>query len=310
MNLNVPVSTDFAGLGTLKAQASANAPDALKVTARQFEALFVQMMLKSMRDASSILGEERSTDYEEMFDREVSLQLTAQKGIGLADVMLRQLAPAAGSNEIDGKAAPVAATSALPQYRGPVRTGAVARIPTESREDFRPADRDDFVRRVWPHAERAAERLGTEPKALVAQAALETGWGRKQIRGHDGISSNNLFGIKADGRWSGERLAVNTLEYADGIAHRQRDNFRAYPSLADGFDDYVSFLQTNPRYGLGEQPEGRMELKADAYVEHLQAAGYATDPRYAEKIQGIMNSNRLERTIQDIKVNTGLPTSL
>ncbi|MBT8444459.1 MAG: glucosaminidase domain-containing protein, partial [Gammaproteobacteria bacterium] len=159
-------------------------------------------------------------------------------------------------------------------------------------------------------AERAAERLGTEPKALVAQAALETGWGQKQIRDPDGVSSNNLFGIKADQRWSGDRLAVSTLEYTNGIANRQMDKFRAYPSLAEGFDDYVDFLQTNPRYGLGEQLGDRGELKGADYVERLQSAGYATDPKYAEKIQSIMNSDRLEMTIRDIKTNADVPKTL
>lgn len=308
MNSDLPISTDFAGLAALRSRASANPPGAVEEAARQFEALFVQMMLKSMRDASATLGDERNTDYEEMFDREVSLHLTARKGIGLADVMLRQLAPQAGSSAIDAAPAVTATTTPLRRFARTARTaaGAVADLPTPARQDFRPADRADFVRRIWPHAERAAQRLGTETKALVAQAALETGWGQQQIRDRDGVSSNNLFGIKADRRWSGERLSVNTLEYADGIARRQRDNFRAYPSLADGFDDYVSFLQTNPRYGLGE----RTDLAGHDYVERLQSAGYATDPRYAEKIRGIMNSDRLERTIKEIKLADRVPTTL
>ena len=311
MNYDMPISTDFAGLGSLKAGASANSPEALKATARQFEALFVQMMLKSMRDASAILGEERSTDYEEMFDREVSMHLTQQKGIGLADVMMRQLAPDAGSASIDSAPVTTATTTPLRRFNGVAKShvngaGAIADIPTPVREDFRPDGRDEFVRKIWPFAERAAEQLGTEPKALVAQAALETGWGQKQIRGHDGVSSNNLFGIKADQRWSGDRLAVNTLEYTNGIANRQMDKFRAYPSLAEGFEDYVNFLQTNPRYGLGE----RTALQGADYVERLQSAGYATDPKYAEKIQSIMNSDRLEMTIRDIKASPDVPKYL
>jgi flagellar protein FlgJ len=304
VNADLAISTDFAGLGAMKAGAGQD-PEVLKAAARQFEALFVQMMLKSMRDAGAVLGEERKTDYEEMFDREVSMHLTAHKGIGLADVMLRQLGPATGSNEIDTEPATTLATTPLRRFAGTARaTGGVADLPTVGREDFRPHDRDDFVRRVWPYAERAAERLGTDAKAIVAQAALETGWGQKQIRGRDGVSSNNLFGIKADHRWPGERLAVRTLEYADGIARRQTDNFRAYPDLGKGFDDYVEFLQTNPRYGMAVGTR----LNADDYVQRLQSAGYATDPRYADKIQSIMNSDRLEMTIADIKVNANTPT--
>ena len=315
MNYDLPISTDFTGRSSLKTGAAAESPEALKATARQFEALFVQMMLKSMRDASAILGEDRKTDYEEMFDREVSMHLTAQKGIGLADVMLRQLAPDAGSASIDAAPAANAATTPLPRFHGVTTSrvngaGALADLPTPGRQDFRPSDQADFVRKIWPFAERAAERLGTEPKALVAQAALETGWGQKQIRGRDGLSSNNLFGIKADQRWSGDRLAVNTLEYTNGVAQRQMDKFRAYPSLAEGFEDYVDFLQTNPRYGLGEQSGEPRELKADDYVQRLQSAGYATDPKYAEKIQRIMNSDRLEMTIRDIKTGADVPKYL
>ncbi|MGI9343796.1 MAG: flagellar assembly peptidoglycan hydrolase FlgJ [Gammaproteobacteria bacterium] len=304
MNTDLAISTDFSGLGAMKADAGQD-PEVLKAAARQFEALFVQMMLKSMRDAGAVLGEERKTDYEEMFDREVSMHLTAQKGIGLADVMLRQLAPTAGSNEIETRPETTLATTPLRRFAGTAQSaGGVADLPTAGREDFRPRDHDDFIRSVWPHAERAAERLGTDAKAIVAQAALETGWGQKQIRDRDGVSGNNLFGIKADGRWPGPRLAVRTLEYADGIAHRQTDNFRAYPDLGQGFDDYVEFLQTNPRYGMSADTR----LNGDDYVQRLQSAGYATDPRYAEKIQDIMNSDRLEKTIADIKVNADAPT--
>ncbi|MFQ5634715.1 MAG: glucosaminidase domain-containing protein [Gammaproteobacteria bacterium] len=295
MSINLPISTDFAGLGSLRAAASTNGPDATRETARQFEALFVQMMLKSMRDASAILGEDRNTDYEEMFDREVSMQLTAQKGIGLADVMLRQLAPPEG-----GAGGPNGIAKA-----DDVTTG-MTDLPAPIRQDFRPTDRDDFVRRIWPYAERAAQRLGTEPRALVAQAALESGWGQKQMRDHQGVSSNNLFGIKADGRWTGARLAARTVEFTDGIARTQTDKFRAYPTLAAGFDDYVDFLKTNPRYGLTEPTE----LNADDYVRHLEAAGYATDPRYAEKIQGIMNSDRFNAAISNIKPGGPVPKYL
>ena len=182
--------------------------------------------------------------------------------------------------------------------------GGVADLPVDRREDFRPHNREDFVRRIWPHAERAAGRLGTEPKAIVAQAALETGWGQKQIRGRDGVSSNNLFGIKADSRWPGELLAVRTLEYSGDVARSQVDKFRAYADLEQGFEDYVDFLQTNPRYGMSAETR----LNADDYVQRLQSAGYATDPRYAEKIQRIMNSDRLEKTIADIKVTANAPT--
>ena len=145
------------------------------------------------------------------------------------------------------------------------------------------------MRTLWPHASEAAARLGLPPEALLAQAALETGWGRHVIRRADGGSSHNLFGIKADGRWQGERASTQTLEYVDGVAVRVRDHFRAYASHADSFNDYVDFLQRNPRYRDALQRTG----DAAAYFSALQAAGYATDPAYATKIQRILDGDTL-----------------
>lgn len=305
MDFNLPMYSDFNGLASLRTGAAAQNPEAAKETARQFEALFVQMMLKSMRDASAVLGEDRDTTYEEMFDRQIAMEMTREKGIGLADVILQQLV---------GRSPPDAGRETKPETPPPLpriaRSGAAAPTHPAARtaihEDFKPKSPEDFIRSIWPHAQRAADRLGTEPRALIAQAALETGWGEKMMRNTDGTNSNNLFGIKADHRWQGNRLAVRSVEYTDDTPRRQTSQFRSYSSLAEGFADYVDFLQSNPRYGFTE----RMKLDADDYVQHLQSAGYATDPRYAEKIQGIMNSNRLEETISAIKVNTYLPNFL
>lgn len=305
MDFHLPMYSDFNGLASLRAGAAAQKPEALAETARQFEALFVQMMLKSMRDASAVLGEDRDTTYEEMFDRQIAMEMTREKGMGLADVMLQQLAGRAPSD------AGRRTTPETPLHLPPMaRLGAAASTRSTPRlpayRDFRPESPEDFIRGIWAYAQRAAHRLGTEARALIAQAALETGWGEKMMRNTDGTNSNNLFGIKADHRWQGDRLAVRSVEYTDGTPRRQTSQFRSYSSLAEGFADYVDFLQNNPRYGFNE----RMKLDANDYVRRLQSAGYATDPKYAEKIQGIMNSNRLEETIRTIKVNTGVPNYL
>ncbi len=145
------------------------------------------------------------------------------------------------------------------------------------------------MRVLAPAARKAARRLGLPPEALLAQAALETGWGAHVMRRPDGASSHNLFGIKADGRWSGERVSVTTLEYKDGVALKTRADFRAYDDWADSFEDYVRFVRDNPRYRRALQATD----DAGRYFEELQRAGYATDPAYARKIRRILESGPL-----------------
>jgi len=292
MNPTTAIYNDFTGLANLQARAAEESPEATREAARQFEALFVQMMLKSMRSASAVLGEERDTTYEEMFDQQIALEMTRDRGIGLADMLVRQLKPdSAAGDEGTATLNPMSQYVPMPT---PART---APTPSVARGDWRPADPDEFVRDVWPLAERAASELDIDPRTLLAQAALETGWGQKLIRDGAGVSGNNLFGIKADQRWQGEKLTVNTLEYERGMPRRLRDEFRAYPNLEDGFADYVNFLKSNPRYG----PATRGGLSPQEYASSLQDAGYATDPRYAEKITGIVNSPRLNELVSELK---------
>ncbi len=154
----------------------------------------------------------------------------------------------------------------------------------------------EFVKKLYPLAEHAAEQIGVDPKALLAQAALETGWGKHVIRSGDD-SSYNLFGIKADRRWAGERQAVQTLEYRDGVAEKVRDAFRSYQSYAESFMDYARFLQENPRY------EQALSAASDpsAYFDALQEAGYATDPQYSRKIQRILGGDTLNSALEALK---------
>jgi flagellar protein FlgJ len=140
-----------------------------------------------------------------------------------------------------------------------------------------------------PAAEKAAAQLKLAPEALLAQAALETGWGKHVMRHADGSSSHNLFGIKAGGRWDGDKVRVATLEYRDGVAMRTREDFRAYDSWEESFQDYVRFVSGNPRYAEALQASS----DAGTYFERLQAAGYATDPAYAEKINRILDEGPL-----------------
>jgi flagellar protein FlgJ len=299
------VYTDFSGLASLKARAREDRDEALDQVTRQFESLFMQMMLKSMRDASfggGLLDGERTQFYRDLYDKQLAMHLAERGGVGLADVLHTQLGgrpteAVAGRGPDDYRAMPVAAR--------PVRPQAPATLPpaAATAQATRPGAREPldgtpegFVRSLWPHASEAAGRLGLPPEALLAQAALETGWGRHVIQRPDGSSSHNLFGIKADGRWQGDRARVQTLEYTDGVAVKVRDNFRAYASHADSFRDYVDFLQRNPRYREALQ---RTDDPA-AYFSALQEAGYATDPAYAAKIQRILDGDTLRHAARSM----------
>lgn len=295
MNQATSLYNDFSGLANLQARAAQRAPEATRDAMRQFEALFVQMMLKSMRTAGAILGEERDTTYEEMFDQQIAVEMTRDKGIGIADLLVRQLS----ASENGGKPEPRNVVTADDRI-----AGTSLRIRSPARQDWQPGDQREFLQDIWPLAESAAINLKVDPRALVAQAALETGWGQKQIRDPQGVSAHNLFGIKADNRWNGERISVSTLEYDGALPQRQWAQFRAYPNLKAGFDDYVDFLQSNPRYSDAIESN----LDADTYASSLQDAGYATDPNYADKIRGIIKSPVFEQVLDELKIQINLPT--
>ncbi|KLD76224.1 flagellar assembly peptidoglycan hydrolase FlgJ [Xanthomonas hyacinthi] len=154
---------------------------------------------------------------------------------------------------------------------------------------------EGFVAQIWTHAQKAARELGVDARALVAQAALETGWGRRGISRGDGASSNNLFGIKATG-WSGERVSTGTHEYVDGVKQSQTADFRAYASPAESFADYVRLLKTNPRY----QQALNAGTDIRGFAQGLQRAGYATDPSYAAKIAAIAGGPTIGRAVAAI----------
>jgi flagellar protein FlgJ len=295
----ISLYNDFQGLARLRADAAQSSPDSAREAARQFEALFVQMMLKSMRDASSAYGEQRDRTYDEMFDQQIALEMTRGRGLGLADMLVQQLRLSTPEGAGPDDAAPGAAAGA-PAAPAAGATAAPAAAATST-----PATPAEFVRELWPHAERAGRELGVDPRAIVAQAALETGWGSRQIRDEAGRSANNLFGIKADGRWDGRRVGVNTLEYEGGLPAPVRAQFRAYDSLAEGVADYVRFLKDNPRYRAALEAGG----DAGAYAGELQAAGYATDPRYADKIRSILASPALDAAVRTLKFAGGVPTT-
>ena len=301
------VYTDFQGLSALRAGARDNSEESLREIAGQFEAIFIQMMLKSMRDANlgeGLMDSDHVKTYQSMFDQQIALDLSKRNSLGLADMMVQQLSRTQeGSTEIptDGVVANGPVQHALLQetLRRAPETASIdsasrnAPEKTASQNDWRPDSPEAFVKALWPHAQRAADELGTRPELLVSQAALETGWGRHMIRGTDGSNSFNLFGIKADSGWQGERAVTETVEFRDGLMRKERAAFRAYDSLADSVSDYVEFLKSNPRY----QEALSSAEDAPAFAQALFEAGYATDPDYAGKINRIMDSQRLRDAV-------------
>ena len=304
------VYTDFQGLSELRSRVRNNSESALREVAGQFEALFIQMMLKSMRDAGlgeGILDSEHTKTYQNMFDKQISIDLSKRQGLGLAEMMVRQLSRAGGDNgSNDPQPAPQS-----PTFQALVHPAAAVVAPAHSRgapavnRDWSADSPQAFVTELWPHAARTAHELGVAPEALIAQAALETGWGKHVMTRPDGHSSFNFFGIKADARWRGERVTSETIEFRDGLMRKERASFRAYSSLAEGFADYADFLQSNPRYREALNNAGNAARFAQALVE----AGYATDPEYANKIKEIMNGKQLRTTITEIKESGPEPLS-
>jgi flagellar protein FlgJ len=313
---NAQSAIDCHGLNQLRQQAVAsdNEAQTLRQVAGQFESLFVTMMLKSMRQASlaeGLFDSSQSKMYQDMADQQLASDLSVRGGLGLQDVILRQLG---GERYVNSEPAETGQSFSIDTVtvRPALGIKVNAEILEKIREvkpemDKRVAEQElavselpsrftspeQFVETLWPYAQRAAERLGVDAEVILSQAALETGWGKYILSDKQG-SSFNLFNIKADSRWPGEYVSKNALEYRDGRAINEQSRFRAYDSYQDSFEDYVRFLQTQPRY----QDALRQVGDGEAFIEALHKAGYATDPHYADKIKRIMNSDTLSDASQ------------
>lgn len=294
---NLTNTLDPQGLTGLKRAAREGQPsgETLREVARQFEALFMNMMLKSMRDASfgdELFGGEQGNFYRDMYDQQLAQMLASQKGMGLADVLVRQL----GGDRAGASDPRVSGALSLDRLRGYLG----AEAPANATDKGTPAD---FVRQLWPHAERAGRALGVVPEAIVSIAALETGWGNSMIRHPDGRSANNLFGIKAGDSWQGGQVSAVTREVINGASVRRRENFRAYDSIGASVDDFAAFLRSNPRY------REALDKGADArgFVETLARNGYATDPAYARKLGSILQGDSLRGALAGLKFPDSRP---
>jgi peptidoglycan hydrolase FlgJ len=316
------LALDTNSLSSLKKSAVENSPEAIKGVAKQFEAIFINMMLKSMREASpqdGAFNTEQNKLYTSMFDQQLSQKLASGKGVGLADVLVKQLTKAAGiqndplktSNDpITSKvlglnrfdpntSSKVAAyTSAASMYgstkANPSFMDKVSKL-FSSLEDAGDAMAssvgnavketvDSFASKMASYAQQASNATGLPANFMLGQAALETGWGKKEIKGSDGTQSNNLFGIKAGGSWTGKTVSAVTTEYINGEKQTRVEKFRAYDSYADSFKDFANMISSNPRY----QNVLKNLSNINSYADAMAKAGYATDPEYAKKLASVI----------------------
>ena len=361
---------DLNRLSQLKVGKERDGEENVRKVAQEFESLFLNEMLKSMRAATEVLAKDNplnsqaSKQYQDMYDQQLSVSLSKEGGgIGLADVLVRQLSkqtetvtrnnPFAQVAQTEGAAWPskpvvgaesarddsrllnqrrlalpgklserqvanVSATAVPPAGDGsqplvnmdwkpatafapptdkPLTVNGIENSAPTSPSKTRFGSSQEFIATMLPMAEKAAERLGIEPRFLVAQAALETGWGKSMIRQKDGSNSHNLFGIKATG-WNGASATVTTTEYVNGKATREKAGFRAYDSFEQSFDDFVSLLENNDRYRTAIQVASNTG-DSERFVKELQKAGYATDPQYARKISQIARKMQTYQTVAD-----------
>lgn len=300
---------DSRGTDSLRGLAARDPKSAIQETARQFEALFTQELLKSMRKAtpsSDFLDNDGSRMGTELLDAQLSTQLTGLPG-GLADSIARQLERQMGLATV-----PTAASSpAAPLARAAATAGgSVAGTPAPAAPGGAPAassaraalpriahgggNAQSFIARHEEAAREVQAQTGIPAAFMLAQAALETGWGRKDIRMADGSPSNNLFGIKATPGWTGPVAEVTTTEYVNGKAVKGKARFRAYANSQEAFADYARLMKNSPRY---ERVLAQADT-AQGFAQGLQKAGYATDPQYAEKLGRVINTTlRLQRAM-------------
>jgi len=277
---------DARGLDALRTRATKDPKAVAKEAAKQFETLFMQQLLKSMREATK---NEDGTDNDasklgaEMLDSQWATKLAGRPG-GLADVIARQM-----EKQMQAATQPVASKddSANTAPVDLAKPDAPVRPPQQAAANF--------VQQHQDAAQAAEAASGIPASFMIAQAAHETGWGRKEIRNADGSSAHNLFGIKAGANWSGPTTDVTTTEYIGGVARKVVQKFRAYGSYAESFADYAKLMASNPRYqkvvSAGNNPQ--------AFAQGLQKAGYATDPAYADKLGRVINTTlRLQRSLQ------------
>lgn len=307
--LDQRLSLDVQGVDALRRTVRTSPQEGMKQASKQFEVMFMQMVLKSMREATpsdGMFSSQQEKLYTSMLDQQLAQNLSG-RGLRLAEAMFAQLGrtmggevtqPSSGAVPVDKlmgvpstqtpKMAPAPQTvsdAAMSMTRAPDFSfyEAATAQATFSRSVLPQAHVEQFVSRMLPAAQRASQESGVPAQLIMAQAALESGWGRREIRADDGKTSYNLFGIKADKSWKGPVVEAMTTEYVNGVAQKTQAIFRAYGSYEESFSDYARFLTSNPRYANVLATQDAAEA-----AHGLQRAGYATDPQYAGKLVRIM----------------------
>jgi flagellar protein FlgJ len=308
-DLSAKAAFDSKGLSQLRQGTVAKDPAAIKAAATQFEAMFLNMVMKSMREATpqdGIMDSEQGKMFTAMLDQQTT-QNMAKRGTGLADALIRQMtgnsaaaSAAAGAGSSAQALAIGADSNALAPNEStlskaldaaglaPSKSAAAATDATRSASGKRQAPHvRAFQDKLGVHAEAASQATGIPAKFMLGQAALESGWGKHEITGSDGTVSRNLFGIKATGDWKGKTVSAVTTEYVNGVPQTKVEKFRAYDSYADSFKDYAKLITDNKRYEKVLNSGG----DAASFAQGLQRAGYATDPHYATKLSRIINNS-------------------
>ncbi|MEG1306792.1 flagellar assembly peptidoglycan hydrolase FlgJ [Citrobacter freundii] len=277
---------DAQSLNELKAKAGQDPAANIRPVARQVEGMFVQMMLKSMREAlpkDGVFSSDSTRLYTSMYDQQVAQQMTAGKGLGLAEMMVKQMTEGQGTPADDAPQVPMKfSLETVTSYQNQALTQMVRKaLPKAAEGNDEPlsGDSKDFLAQLSLPAKLASQQSGVPHHLILAQAALESGWGQRQIRRENGEPSFNIFGVKASGSWKGPTTEITTTEYENGEAKKVKARFRVYSSYLEALSDYVGLISRNPRYAAVTGA-----ATAEQGAQALQNAGYATDPHYARKL--------------------------
>jgi flagellar protein FlgJ len=320
-DLSTKFALDVQAVNGLRMASKKTGQAGLEAAARQFEAFFLNMLLKSMREAApqdSLMDSEQSRLYISMLDQQLS-QTMAGRSVGLAEIMMRQLRDAVpaepaqhsdnpagerllradGSRQVKSERPSPSEQQSyevkVPEHQVPQEQPVQQppQLPPQSgpQSQMQRSEATEFQRKLMIHAQEASEATGIPAQFLLGQAALESGWGKRELRLPDGTPSHNLFGIKAGASWTGRVVEAVTTEYVNGVAQKTVEKFRAYHSYAESFRDYVNVLRSSSRYA-GVLAQAARGITPEDFAHGLQRAGYATDPAYGEKLSRIIRNSQ------------------